>query len=184
MSILIEGLHYYPNCIPRILSHEINTWLKNVKGWKRVRQKFPDCRHVVQFGSNYLYDAGKVSASNSAPKIPKILRRLALLVPIIYGEIPDNYVFTQCIINRYDSGESIMPHTDLKEFGPVIAAFTFGRNRIMSFSKDNLQVDIPIGKHSLYVMTESARFDWKHEMLPNENRETIFSITFRCMPEN
>ncbi|CAG8447430.1 10618_t:CDS:2 [Rhizophagus irregularis] len=73
-----------------------------------------------------------------------------------------------CIINEYQAGQGIMPHTDSPEiFGPVI-----------------------LKPRSLLVMTKSSRFDYKHSISKDAieyyngeeiKRDRRVSLTFRTI---
>jgi alkylated DNA repair dioxygenase AlkB len=93
-------------------------------------------------------------------------------------------VFTHCIVNRYTDCQGIPPHIDLADYGPVVACFTLGGEREMTFSKENNgQKLLKTANRSLYVMTAASRTEWQHEMVPQKLCNTIYSITFRTLSE-
>ncbi len=179
----MNGISYYEDVLSPSFKEELYRWITNHDGWEIVRKGHPDERYVMQYGSKYLYDTHKADVPHSAPLMPPILKRLSLLVNVLCNDIPHDFRFTQCIINRYLPEQFIDPHIDLADFGPIVASFTIGKDdteRCMLFTKDDVKLGQITKVNSLYVLTKEARYEWKHQMLPNQNE--FISITFRNMP--
>jgi hypothetical protein len=51
------------------------------------------------------------------------------------------------------------------------------------FTHQNQKVVIPVEEGSLYVMTDDARYKWKHQ-LQNNTTNTRYSITYRTINKN
>ncbi|CAG8487029.1 15900_t:CDS:2 [Acaulospora morrowiae] len=71
-----------------------------------------------------------------------------------------------CIVNEYDAGQGIMPHTDSATlFGPVITSLSLLSPCLMKFthaSNLNDEAIILLRPRSLLIMTGSSRYDYKH----------------------
>lgn len=89
--------------------------------------------------------------------------------------------FDQCIVNEYVNDQGITPHIDANIFDNVIVCLSLGSQDEMIFSKDNSKHTITLYPRSLLIMTNEARYDYKHEIkskIRSDNFRRI-SITFR-----
>ncbi|CAB4406198.1 unnamed protein product [Rhizophagus irregularis] len=99
-----------------------------------------------------------------------------------------------CIINEYQAGQGIMPHTDSPEiFGPVILSLSILTSCLITFThiQDSSNQSIILLKpRSLLVMTKSSRFDYKHSISKDAieyyngeeiKRDRRVSLTFRTI---
>ncbi|KAJ1564415.1 hypothetical protein HK096_008096, partial [Nowakowskiella sp. JEL0078] len=98
-----------------------------------------------------------------------------------------------CIINEYNLGQGIKSHVDsLDTFGPVVASLSLLTPCSMSFchvdEKSGSNIKLP--PRSLIVLTEEARYKYKHGISKDEidyaNGEQIIrgrrvSLTFRTL---
>ncbi|RUS31682.1 hypothetical protein BC938DRAFT_477327 [Jimgerdemannia flammicorona] len=106
------------------------------------------------------------------------------------GDTP-NYL----VINEYELGQGIMPHTDATVFGPTIAVVSLLTPCIMNFlhPRTGHSFDLLIPRNSLTVMSRAARYDYKHSISKNhvdrtpEGDEVVrgrrVSLTFRIVKE-
>ncbi|AYV76722.1 MAG: alpha-ketoglutarate-dependent dioxygenase AlkB [Terrestrivirus sp.] len=186
----INGLHLYRN----LLSHQqsIDT-IQKLDGEKWVPLSLnKKSRKVQHYGFYYNYTTYNIN--EKAPDMPNFIITLRDLLTTKckeLGLIDDTYVFNQCIVNNYECGEGISPHTDLDKFGPVIGCFTLGSGALMKFTKGDMCVDLYTEDRSLYIMSGEARSIWKHQM-PQQSYDTIdgikikrgrrISVTFRNVP--
>ncbi|CAG8503761.1 14999_t:CDS:2 [Dentiscutata heterogama] len=73
-----------------------------------------------------------------------------------------------CIINEYEAGQGIMPHTDAATiFGPIILSLSLLSSCLMKFthsSNPETQFLIVLPPRSLLIMTKSSRYDYKHSI--------------------
>ncbi|CAG8827838.1 30732_t:CDS:2, partial [Racocetra persica] len=73
-----------------------------------------------------------------------------------------------CIINEYEAGQGIMPHTDAAAtFGPIILGLSLLSSCLMKFTHSNYsekQFLIVLPPRSLLIMTKSSRYDYKHSI--------------------
>lgn len=150
-------------------------------------------RKVVQFGPIYDYEARKIRAA-----VTPIPDEFAMLLELIADQLSEHKIesptFTQCIVNRYIPGEGISAHTDLADFGPVVACITFGAPADMVFRKMRgpgpAEYIIRPAPCSLYIMSGAARTNYTHEMparksdpadVGREARGVRYSATFRSV---
>ena len=71
----------------------------------------------------------------------------------------------QLIINEYEPGQGIAPHTDRVDvFDDQIISVSLGSDIVMDFinSKTLETKSILLKRRSLLLMSEDARYEWKH----------------------
>ncbi len=119
-------------------------------------------RRVAHFGYHYAYNRSGLTKTDPIPN------------DLILGE------FDQLIINEYKPNQQISAHIDhVQQFGPIIACITVGQSIPITFSNDIKKV-VNIENRSMYVMTEDARYKWKHALKNNTNH-TRYSLTYRTV---
>ena len=82
-------------------------------------------------------------------------------------------------INEYYPKQTIGPHIDPPQCGPVISVLSLAAPATMIFTKDKeppLTVLLP--PRSLVQMRDIIRYDWRHEIQPVTARR--YSVVFRC----
>jgi len=192
MSSTIPGLFYFPDAVTGDILASILDFLASCE-MRQVRPGVAASREVAQFGSEYDYRTGAPRAGGgSDASLPEALQSLIQIASSRLREVDIDtsaHPFTQCIVNRYLSGQGIGRHIDHPAYGPYIACFTFGSAATMLFTHpDGRRVDVPVAPGSLYVMTGDARSVWSHEMPsrltdPSQTgrvrRDTRTSVTFR-----
>lgn len=129
-----------------------------------------DRNAIVRFGSN------KPFSDVRSGKIPEVFDRLCRkLAEAGHAEVkPDSIT-----INEYYPQQTIRPHVDPPQCGPVITVLSLYSAATMVFTKendDNLEVELPA--RSLVQMRGAIRNDWQHEIKPVKNLR--YSIVFRC----
>jgi alkylated DNA repair dioxygenase AlkB len=120
----------------------------------------PFKREVQQYGHQYNYKTRGILANDYIP-IPKILTDLAdeLKLPT-----PDNI-----IINKYEPGEGISPHTDSPIFGDTIASLSLLSSVIMDLKRNDVEHGILLNPKSLLTLTSDARYNWTHGIVPRKS---------------
>jgi alkylated DNA repair dioxygenase AlkB len=106
--------------------------------------------------------------------------------------IDPSHEFNQCIINKYEPGQGINKHIDIKAYGPVIGCFTFGSGAVMTFRRKDEVHHLYVKPNSLYIMSGESRLLWTHEM-PSRKSDMVegkkiprglrISVTFRHVPK-
>jgi alkylated DNA repair dioxygenase AlkB len=174
----IPGLYLYENIIDVV---DIDEWFQS----KDVQDKLVSVvegkngRKVIHYGYKYNYKTRNIY-EKSHP-FDYMIKKLVDTIPIDTPINKHDY-FNQCIINRYYKGEGISMHTDFKDFGDIIACYTFGDERVMTFTHtDAYEVHTEPG--DLYIMTKDSRRKWKHHMPVYKGDKVVYSITFRNVPD-
>lgn len=156
--------------------------------WNKLSDS-KNSRMVQQYGYEYNYTTRSIGEKTA--DIPVFLKLYADLLTDVCSQlkiIEPLYTFNQCIVNNYYSGQGISPHIDLKYYGGVIGCFTLGSGATMVFEKGNEKHDLYVRPNSLYIMSEDARWSWKHSMTMRKSdtvdgkeiaRDRRVSITFR-----
>lgn len=80
-------------------------------------------------------------------------------------------------VNTYKPGDSILPHIDKEESGPIITVLSLLSDAEMVLSKDDKKITILLPKRSLLQLTGEFRYNWYHEILPVKSLR--YSIVFR-----
>ena len=182
--MMISGLYYFPDFLDastqKTLLHQIDqqTWSHELK------------RRVQHYGYRYDYRARKVDSRLRLGLLPEWLTVFAdqLYQRRIFDSVPD-----QIIINEDVPGQGIAAHVDCEPcFGEVIASLSLGSACIMRFSNDadNRVVDVPLQAGSLIVLSDEARYQWKHAIPARKSdiingkkriRRRRVSVTFRSV---
>ena len=66
---------------------------------------------------------------------------------------------------EYDEqrGSNIAPHMDdLWLWGERIFGLNLLSDTVMTFSKDNLEIEVPINRRDLYLISGQSRLEWMH----------------------
>ena len=149
-------------------------------------------RVVQHYGFKYNYTTYNIR--EKCEELPEFLHFFRDLLTDICFDLKitdDKYVFNQCIINNYTTGQGISPHIDVKSYGGVIGCFTIGSGTTMVFQKDNQEVEVYVKPNSLYIMSGDARYVWRHSMPSRKSdevngkkidRSRRVSLTFRNVP--
>ena len=138
-------------------------------------------RYRLDYGKKYLTRGTLADAPDIPPVLAEFLQYCHDTISAVCGiyDLPD-WPPDQCLVNIYAAGQKIAAHVDHpKHFGGVIFCATFGGRRTMRFTRLGVSHDVVTPPNSLYVMSEAARYDWTHEMLPSD--EDCFSITTRYL---
>ncbi len=148
-------------------------------------------RRVQQYGFRYLYDK-KYTKPEATRAFPDWLTLVAqrFVQQGYLPRLPD-----QAIINEYQPGQGISPHTDhVAHFAAPISSLRLGDPLFMRLEQGANGVDQWLPRRSLLVMDGDARWKWKHSInarktdrLSNgrvHQRQRSISITFRFMRKN
>lgn len=155
-----------------------------------TKQWFPisnsiNSRRVQQYG--YYYDYNSRSSGTAIAPIPQELNKLKNIAEFEAEKITGNDTrYNQCIVNEYFPGQGIYPHIDSREFGPTIACFTLNSGCTINFTKGTESFDKYVEPNSLYIMSGTIRYAWKHGIksvkkdgiIPRGRR---ISVTFRSI---
>lgn len=183
-----SGLQYNKKVLSSSVYRDIMSWLarhdddffpvSNASG-----KSSSSGRRVLHYGYSYDYSSG--SSSGTAPRMPKIIRRIRRRILRSFPDLVDSKRYwNQCIINRYLPGQGIGAHIDVKSYGDHIVCFTLGSGREMEFTQGSKKYCLYTEPRSAYVMSGESRYDWKHQMRSRKSdsgvsRSVCYSITFR-----
>lgn len=182
----VDGLYFMKNFIDDELHTELLEYLDNNNPmWTSVGNE--KSRKVIQFGYKYDYSSKDIYKKTipMSPLIKKVRDKLSEF-------FTDYEKFNQCIVNKYLPGEGISKHIDRFEFGNTICCITIGSGANMYFSRGEYEVPVYTYPKSIYIMTNDARYKWKHEMKSTKNdiingknieRGIRIFITFREVKE-
>jgi alkylated DNA repair dioxygenase AlkB len=133
---------------------ELQDWNKELARWTQ------------HYGFKYDYKSRDLGQPIASPKHIRLVKQHIerLLDKIDKKEILDNRRFVQTIVNRYEPGQGISPHTDSDVFGDVICSLSTESSCVMKFIKADKSVEMFLPRRSLLVLTGEARSKWKHEI--------------------
>ncbi len=148
-------------------------------------------RRVQHYGFRYDYKERIASEDQRIGEMPEWVVFLCdrLVERGVFPTRPD-----QLIVNEYEPGQGIAPHTDRDCFGPVVASVSIGSDCMMDiYHTPRLKTDsfqITLKRRSLLVLRGLARERWQHGIRSNKSdfqdnlkipRKRRLSLTFRTM---
>ncbi|KAJ1981575.1 hypothetical protein H4R35_000669 [Dimargaris xerosporica] len=146
-------------------------------------------RRTQQYGCIFSYRYRKVMTPlEPLPPWGEALVSRLMTLPIL-DERPNTL-----IINEYEPGQGIMPHTDAPSiFGNAIVSLSLNSPCLMMFNHTETShtASVLLEPRSLVILTESSRYDYKHSISKNRvevwNEYSIVrgrrvSLTFRYIP--
>lgn len=132
-------------------------------------------RSSISFG--WKYDFRNDSFIPCAP-IPQGLRAVCETAAGFAGVEAEE--FAECLINRYERGAIIQPHSD-KPVWELVIGISLGSAAVMTFSRPSEDggdsIDILMPPRSMYLMSGEARHVYRHSLPPVP--ATRWSITLR-----
>jgi alkylated DNA repair dioxygenase AlkB len=146
-------------------------------------------RRVQQYGFRYDYKARAVSKRDRLGDLPDWAMEIAqrLVDCDYFATLPD-----QVIVNEYEPGQGISPHTDRTTcFGPAIASLSLGSDIVMDFIDDvGKSGAVVLPRRSMLVLRGSSRESWRHGIAQRRRdvinaekfaRSRRVSLTFRAV---
>jgi alkylated DNA repair dioxygenase AlkB len=105
---------------------------------------------------------------------------------ILQGFSTDFYTNTDhVLLNIYSPGEGCVPHTDEVHFwNEWVIGVSLHSDCIMRMSYNpyhGFQVDVPLPRGSVYILTGQARYVWQHAIIGSSIRQKRYSITLRSI---
>ncbi|WP_417387432.1 alpha-ketoglutarate-dependent dioxygenase AlkB [Gimesia sp.] len=181
---MIKGLTYNREFLDPLIEQQLietidqTPWLNDLK------------RRVQHYGYRYDYRSQSIDTSMQVGRLPTWALSLAetIVGQGYFEQFPD-----QMIVNEYEPGQGIAPHVDCEPcFGNSIASITLGSGCFMKFSEvtGTNRHSIYLEPRSIIVMSDEARYDWKHSIskqnfddvdgnrIPRSRR---ISLTFRTV---
>lgn len=163
------GLYLTPNFISPEEETNIIAWL-DAQPWSDALS-----RRTQHYGYIYDYKSKNVNHTPAPPisgpllEIANKLRDKTILNPV------------QCIVNEYYYNQGIAAHIDNRQFGNVIITISLNADAIMNFTRDitkiihndsgtpiyiqeKEQFDAFLPRRSIAMLSQNARYEWKHEI--------------------
>lgn len=130
-------------------------------------------RRIQQYGYSY-----GTSRRESLGAMPEWLSWLCnrLSDESIFQETPN-----QVIINEYRPGQGIAPHVDhVANYGDMVASLSLGSLVVMDFiNEEKKKISHLLEPRSLFVVSGSARFNWKHGIAPRKMDHFLGAVITR-----
>ncbi len=151
-------------------------------------------RRVQHYGYRYDYSKRTVNAEQRLGELPDWAHRFAerLVEQSIFTTPP-----SQLIVNEYQPGQGIAPHSDRDGFGPVVASLSLASDCMMKIIPDRKDrqtaFEIVLQRRSLLVLKGDSRYVWQHGIEPKRNdrqnhhvfpRNRRVSLTFRTVNDS
>lgn len=148
-------------------------------------------RRVQHYGYRYNYSERNINVDDRLGTLPQWIKIIVdrLLQKKIFISPPD-----QLIINEYEPGQGIAPHTDRDCFGPIVASISLGSDCMMRtvphYKRKQDAFDIVLQHRSLLVLQGESRDVWRHGIEPKKSdrqydhkipRQRRVSLTFRTV---
>ncbi len=140
-------------------------------------------RRVQHYGYRYDYTARTIDANDKLGELPAwaggVIEKLTAGTDPIFKQTPD-----QIIVNEYEPGQGIAPHTDRDCFGPVLASLSLGGECEMKIKHpDDKSRDFTVclKPRSLIFFLGESRDKWKHGLRLNKKNARRVSLTFRTV---
>ena len=191
MEVQPQGLYYINSINNEMNELKDKNTIEELDKYKwEYLSKSANSRKVQHYGYKYDYKTYNIYEKTiDLPEIVNTYKKYLTNKCLELNIIDEKYDFNQCIINNYDAGQGISSHIDIKKYGDVIGCFTIGSGATMRFKNDSFELyDIYVEPDSLYIMSNEARYKWRHEMIARKSdnvngnkikRSRRISITFR-----
>lgn len=153
-------------------------------------------RRVQHYGYKYDYAFRKIDQSMKAEPLPDCSKSIAKRISelrtskeaLLIGKDDKVQPIDQLIVNEYEPGQGISAHIDCKPcFLDGISSLSLGSDSVMQFRRIGLpNVDLPLLRRSLIVLTGEARYNWTHSIAARVEdngvkRKRRVSMTFRSV---
>lgn len=69
-------------------------------------------------------------------------------------------------VNEYYTGQTIAPHIDHVDAGPVVTILSLGAQATMLFSRGQERLSVELPPRSITQMRDQIRYGWQHEIAP------------------
>ena len=179
------GADYQPYFINRQEEKELIAAIDHQHWIKDLR------RRVQHYGYRYDYKKRMLTENDRIGDLPSWVLPICkrLVEQGVFQKHPD-----QLIVNEYQPGQGIAPHTDRNCFGSVVASISLGSDCMMNIFPDPKNkknaFSIVLQHQSLLVLCGMARDKWLHGISPKKTdtqdgskipRSRRISLTFRTV---
>lgn len=173
----ISGVRYIPNIINSSEAKELIDFI-DTSPWSSALS-----RRVQHYG--YIYDYRAKNVDHYLGEFPVPIQRLRDRISIDLGISDSKGAFNQAIINEYQPGQGIAPHTDhIKLFGDTIVSVSLCGDTIMDMSHEKDNIPIPLKAKSLLCLQGEGRYLYTHSIAQRKSdngvpRSRRISVTYR-----
>lgn len=132
-------------------------------------------RRTQHYGYKYDYTYKKIDESMKVGPVPEFALELC-------KRYDDNFVPDQMIVNEYLPGQGIAPHIDCEPcFKDTIISISLNSVYKMQFYDvlSDKVLEIKLGLGSLLMLSDEARYKWRHGIKGNAKYGRRVSLTFR-----
>ena len=146
-------------------------------------------RRVQHYGYRYDYSQRHISAESRLGDLPDWVEFVThrLMQQDVFAIPPE-----QMIVNEYQPGQGIAPHSDSPCFGDTLASLSLGSACMMRVfpHRDSSPFDIVLAPRSLVIYRGTSRYQWRHAILARKSdtqngqkflRTRRVSLTFRTI---
>lgn len=155
----IKGIYGLTDFIDLEMGKSIVSYLDE-REWSSVT-KGTSGRMVQQFG--YLYNYKSRNALQKTDKLEGDIRYIAeKLIEQKWFNTKISKI--QCIANQYMRNQGITEHVDVLSFGDTVVSVSILEDTVMTFTMNDQKVDILLPRRSIVILTEDARYKWKHSI--------------------
>lgn len=155
----IKGIYGLTDFIDSEMEKSIVSYLDE-REWSSVT-KGTAGRMVQQFG--YLYNYKSRNAIQKTNKLEEDIRYIAKkLIEQEWFKVDISKI--QCIANQYMRNQGISEHVDALFFGDTVVSVSLLENTVMTFTTNDQTVNILLPRRSIVILTEDARYKWKHSI--------------------
>lgn len=128
-------------------------------------------RSIVSYGLEFRPHVGSLA---TAPAVPDYLHPIRNRAAAISGVAPD--ALAQSLLTKYPRNSDIGWHVDHQSFGAIVIAVSLLGDATLALRRENEEHRLTIERRSIYVLRDSARFDYQHKVTARSLR---YSITLR-----
>ena len=182
----IDGLELFEDAISFDWEQRLLSWIDD-QPWNCDFK-----RRVQHYGHQYNYKGRRVDRDRGFSPLPAPLRQVALWIEAkgLMERAPN-----QVLVNEYQPGQGIGMHIDCEPcFGDTIVGLSLGSGAEMQFDRAGsthwLKRSIYLPQRSLMVMSDDARYQWRHGIASRRSdvvdgvrvcRRRRVSVTFRIV---
>lgn len=128
-------------------------------------------RSIVSYGLEFRPHVGTLAP---APALPDYLHAIRTRAAAFVGISPG--MFAQSLLTKYPKNSDIGWHIDHQSFGGIVVAISLLGDAMLALRRDEEEHRVMVAPRSLYVLRDSARFDYQHKLTARSLR---YSITLR-----
>lgn len=158
----IPGLYLYEDGLTKV---EESTLIKEIDSqeWdNKLKRRTQMYGYIHDYFSNKKISAATAEGTKPMPKCIRILAE------DLSDELKLKNDFNTVIVNEYIKSQGVTPHIDKIHFEDKIISVSLLEGCSIIFSKDNLVETIWLPRRCILLMSDEARWKWKHTIPLNK----------------